>query len=80
MREDVRGQFRMPSLRNVAATPPYMHDGRIDRLQDAVLHGDRAAPPLSAQHVDDLAAFLATLADAYGKRRPWPLAGFVSCP
>lgn len=30
------GRFRVPSLRNVALTAPYMHDGRLDTL-DAVL-------------------------------------------
>lgn len=30
------GAFRTPSLRNVATTAPYMHDGSIATLQDAV--------------------------------------------
>lgn len=30
------GAFRTPSLRNVALTPPYMHDGSIASLADAV--------------------------------------------
>lgn len=30
------GQFRTPSLRNVALTAPYMHDGSIDTLEQAV--------------------------------------------
>lgn len=30
------GQFRTPSLRNVALTAPYMHDGSIDTLAQAV--------------------------------------------
>ncbi len=28
--------FKVPSLRNVAKTAPYMHDGRFDNLEDAV--------------------------------------------
>ena len=89
-REDMRGQFRTPSLRNVTATAPYMHDGRMDRLQDAVRHGGHgtlappggpvAALPLSLQQADDLVAFLATLTDAYGQRRPWSSDAVAQCP
>jgi cytochrome c peroxidase len=32
------GRFRAPSLRNVALTAPYMHDGSIATLEDAVAH------------------------------------------
>lgn len=35
-RDADRGRFRVPSLRNVALTAPYMHDGRFETL-DAVL-------------------------------------------
>jgi cytochrome c peroxidase len=30
------GAFRTPSLRNVARTPPYMHDGSLSTLEDVV--------------------------------------------
>lgn len=30
------GKFKTPSLRNVAATAPYMHDGSVKSLDDAV--------------------------------------------
>lgn len=30
------GKFKIPSLRNVALTPPYMHDGSIRTLEDAI--------------------------------------------
>lgn len=33
-----RGRFRPPSLRNVALTAPYMHDGSIETLEDVVRH------------------------------------------
>ena len=33
-----RYRFRTPSLRNVALTAPYMHDGAFDTLRAAVLH------------------------------------------
>lgn len=33
-----RGKFRAPSLRNIAATAPYMHDGRFATLEEVVEH------------------------------------------
>jgi cytochrome c peroxidase len=33
-----RGRFRPQSLRNVALTAPYMHDGSIETLEDVVRH------------------------------------------
>ena len=84
--EGLRGQYRTPGLRNVAVTGPYLHDGRLDRLQDALQHPSHppvarpapAAAPLAARQVDDLAAFLATLTDRYGERRPWKPIGVAS--
>ncbi len=35
-RESDKFVFKVPSLRNVALTAPYMHDGRFDTLYDAV--------------------------------------------
>jgi cytochrome c peroxidase len=32
------GRFRAPSLRNVAVTAPYMHDGSVETLDDAIDH------------------------------------------
>jgi cytochrome c peroxidase len=40
------GKFRVPSLRNVAVTAPYMHDGSVATLSDAIDHyaaGGRSA-------------------------------------
>lgn len=34
------GKFKTPSLRNVALTAPYMHDGRFKTLEDVVAHYD----------------------------------------
>jgi cytochrome c peroxidase len=33
-----RGKFKTPSLRNIALTPPYMHDGRFATLEEVVEH------------------------------------------
>jgi len=35
-REEDKYVFKVPSLRNIALTSPYMHDGRIHTLEDAV--------------------------------------------
>lgn len=34
--EDDEGKFKVPSLRNIALTAPYMHDGRFDDLDDVL--------------------------------------------
>jgi cytochrome c peroxidase len=33
-----RGKFKTPSLRNIAVTAPYMHDGRFNTLEEVVEH------------------------------------------
>ena len=33
-----QGKFAVPSLRNVAITAPYMHDGRFQTLEEVVEH------------------------------------------
>jgi cytochrome c peroxidase len=35
-RDEDMGKFRTPSLRNVALTAPYMHDGSIDTLEEVI--------------------------------------------
>jgi cytochrome c peroxidase len=35
------GRFKAPSLRNVAVTAPYMHDGTIANLRDVIAHYER---------------------------------------
>lgn len=39
-READRGSFRTPSLRNMALTAPYMHDGSLATLADVVAYYD----------------------------------------
>jgi cytochrome c peroxidase len=73
--EDV-GKFRVPSLRNVAVTAPYMHDGSVATLEDVLDHyaaGGRMEHPnkspilkkfsLTAQEKLDLIEFLKSLTD-----------------
>ncbi|MEO5627154.1 MAG: cytochrome c peroxidase [Dokdonella sp.] len=60
------GKFRTPSLRNVADTAPYMHDGSIATLRDAVNHelyysaADRGAG-FSREERGAIVAFLETM-------------------
>jgi cytochrome c peroxidase len=35
---DDLGSFKTPTLRNIAATGPYMHDGSLETLRDVVVH------------------------------------------
>ena len=65
------GAFRTPSLRNVAVTAPYMHDGSIATLSEAVDHEiyyrgfSRGRPiNLSIAERQALCAFLTSLTDA----------------
>lgn len=60
------GAFRTPSLRNVALTGPYMHDGSISDLSEAIRN--HAAFALDRQILGDadmsnIVAFLQTLTD-----------------
>ena len=32
------GQFKVPALRNIALTAPYMHDGRFETLEEVIQH------------------------------------------
>jgi cytochrome c peroxidase len=40
-----RGRFRVPTLRNVARTAPYMHDGRFATLAEVLAHYDHGVQP-----------------------------------
>lgn len=33
-----KARFKVPSLRNIALTPPYMHDGRFETLEEVIEH------------------------------------------
>jgi len=69
------GQFKVPSLRNVELTSPYMHNGHLKTLHDVVRHyselpedrlhqdGEALLKPLhlAENEIDALVAFLRTL-------------------
>jgi cytochrome c peroxidase len=72
-RDEDRGAFKSPTLRNVERTPPYMHNGQFDTLREVVdwfdrggfMHAnlDRAMRPLNFTRDEkrDLIAFLEAL-------------------
>jgi cytochrome c peroxidase len=48
------GRFKAPTLRNIAVTAPYMHDGSIATLDEVIDHyaaGGRAGGPLKSEFV-----------------------------
>jgi len=55
--------FKVPQLRNVAMTPPYFHDGSVEKLDDAVRVMARLqlGKQLSDEDVKHIVAFLHTL-------------------
>jgi cytochrome c peroxidase len=55
--------FKVPSLRNVAMTPPYFHDGSVTTLPQAVriMGKVQLGKELTDQEVNDLMAFLNSL-------------------
>ncbi len=69
------GSFKTPSLRNVAITAPYMHDGSIETLREVIEFFDSGGHPhpnldqrikplgLSDQDKTDMANFLGALTD-----------------
>jgi cytochrome c peroxidase len=62
--------FRVPSLRNVAVTAPYFHDGRARTLADAVETMARVqlGRTLTHEEIDMLVQFLHTLTGEYQGR------------
>jgi cytochrome c peroxidase len=69
------GEFKVPGLREVAATAPYMHNGSLPTLRDVVIHystldeerlhsdGEKILRPLNLTpaQIDDLVSFLQSL-------------------
>jgi len=70
------GKFKVPSLRNVELTYPYMHDGRFFTLKDVLDHYSSGIVsshsldptltnmiPMTEQEKEEIIAFLKTLTD-----------------
>jgi cytochrome c peroxidase len=69
---ELLGAFKVPTLRNVAETGPYMHAGQFETLAEVLTHYNEANPGptghsdlqplgLSSEELDQLEAFLRTL-------------------
>lgn len=70
-----RGRFKVPTLRNIALTAPYMHDGSIATLDEVIDHFASGGLPhpnkspymqpfsLAPEEREDLIAFLMALTD-----------------
>lgn len=85
------GEFKVPSLRNLTLTAPYMHNGSLATLREVVRHyseldedrlhadGERILKPLklSAEETDDLLAFLESLSPS--EALPTPVAPPAVC-
>ena len=77
--DELKGATKVPSLRNVSATAPYMHAGQFSTLKDVLqyynraaktigIHSDIAALKLLPYQLNQLEAFLLTLtADPNGE-------------
>jgi cytochrome c peroxidase len=67
---DDRFVFRVPSLRNVAVTAPYFHDGRAQALEQAIVEMARSqlGRVLTEREIGLIAGFLRTLTGEYRGR------------
>ncbi len=76
--------FKVPSLRNVAMTPPYFHDGSVTALPAAVrvMGQVQLGRDLSAQDVEHIVAFLESLTgplpEQFDRAPVLPASGFAS--
>lgn len=61
------GKFKVPTLRNVALTAPYFHDGTVTSLKDAAAHmlKYQSGVSLSNKDINDIVKFLRTLTGEY---------------
>ncbi len=62
----MEGAFKTPSLRNVSAHPPYMHDGSSATMMDVMIFYNEHSPqlkdiPLTKEELRQLEAFMNTL-------------------
>jgi cytochrome c peroxidase len=52
-RFDDLGAFKTPTLRNIAVTAPYMHDGSLATLKDTVIHYNNGGVTIEGDRVND---------------------------
>lgn len=78
----LNGKFIVPTLRNIALTAPYMHDGRFQTLEEVLDHynsGGHGSPNkdplieplgLTEEQKEDIIIFLHTLTDTFATKNP----------
>lgn len=59
--------FKVPSLRNIAVTGPYLHDGSIDELKDviSIMARFQLGVDIPDEHISNIEKFLHTLTGEY---------------
>ncbi len=64
-KEEDKFVFKVPSLRNIAITGPYFHDGKAETLEDAISQMAKLqlGEELNERQVKSIAAFLGALTD-----------------
>ena len=74
--ENDRGSFKVPTLRNIEITGPYMHDGSLKTLEEVVDHYSKGGNnnynknelikpfEISSSEKNDLISFLKCLTDS----------------
>ena len=79
---DLAGGFKVPGLRNVTQTAPYMHAGQLADLDEVMDHYNKAPQPvfghsmltkldLEADQLDQLVAFMQTLDSKLATSEKW---------
>ncbi|MEH6358723.1 MAG: cytochrome c peroxidase [Pseudomonadales bacterium] len=65
--ENDKHVFKVPSLRNVAKTAPYFHDGSVATLEEAIdlMAAYQLGRNITPMEVDNISAFLKTLTGTY---------------
>ena len=58
-RQEDRGKFRTPSLRNLEATEPYFHNGSVKEMEKAIRHElEQSGRPFTEKEVTLIRAFI----------------------
>jgi cytochrome c peroxidase len=72
--------FKVPTLRNVALTAPYFHNGKVKTLEEAirVMGKTQLNKDLTQQQIDDIAAFLNALTGEFPKQEMPRLPGYAN--
>jgi cytochrome c peroxidase len=70
--------FKVPTLRNIALTAPYFHNGKVKTLEDAVnvMAKTQLGKDLTPQQVGDIVAFLNGLTGEFPKQEMPRLPGY----